>query len=114
MLWFSRKVPSFELGVKTLFVEPGSPWENGYIERFNAKFRGELLTAEFSTNIRKPKSSSNRVERLLFLPFNKSNALQAFASAFLLVESANKLKGSLQEWMGVEPTAARNATRHRF
>ena len=38
------------LGVKTLFIEPGSPWENGYCENFNSKLRDELLNAElFST-----------------------------------------------------------------
>jgi putative transposase len=35
-----------ELGVKTLFIEPGSPWENGYIESINAKLRDELLNRE--------------------------------------------------------------------
>lgn len=34
------------LGVKTLFIEPGSPWENGYIESFNGKLRDELLNGE--------------------------------------------------------------------
>jgi len=34
------------LGVKTLFIEPGSPWENGYIESFNRKLRDELLNRE--------------------------------------------------------------------
>ena len=34
------------LGVKTLFIEPGSPWENGYIESFNGKMRDELLDRE--------------------------------------------------------------------
>ena len=33
-------------GVKTLFIEPGSPWENGYIESFNGKLRDELLNGE--------------------------------------------------------------------
>lgn len=33
------------LEVKTLFIEPGSPWENGYIESFNGKGRDELLNA---------------------------------------------------------------------
>ncbi len=33
-------------GVKTLFIEPGSPWENGYIESFNGKIRDELLNRE--------------------------------------------------------------------
>jgi len=35
-----------KLGVKTLFIEPGSPWENGYIESFNGKLRNELLNGE--------------------------------------------------------------------
>ena len=34
------------VGVKTLFIEPGSPWENGYIESFNGKLRDELLNVE--------------------------------------------------------------------
>ena len=34
------------LGVRTLFIEPGSPWENGYIESFNGKLRDELLNRE--------------------------------------------------------------------
>ena len=31
------------VGVKTLFIESGSPWENGYVESFNRKLRDELL-----------------------------------------------------------------------
>ena len=38
--WLSR------LEVKPLFIEPGSPWENGYIESFNGKFRDEFLNRE--------------------------------------------------------------------
>ena len=34
------------LGVKAMFIEPGSPWENGYVESFNGKFRDELLNRE--------------------------------------------------------------------
>ena len=34
------------IGVQTLFIEPGSPWENGYNESFNGKFRDELLNRE--------------------------------------------------------------------
>jgi putative transposase len=34
------------LEVKTLFIEPGSPWENGYVESFNGKMRDELLNRE--------------------------------------------------------------------
>ena len=39
-----------DIGVKAMFIEPGSPWKNGYIESFNGKFRDELLNREvFST-----------------------------------------------------------------
>jgi len=38
--WLSR------VGVKTLYIEPGSPWENGYNESFNGKLRDELLNGE--------------------------------------------------------------------
>jgi len=41
--WLNR------LGIKTLFIEPGSPWENGYIESFNGKLRDELLNLEIFT-----------------------------------------------------------------
>jgi putative transposase len=37
------------IAVKTLFIEPGSPWENGYNESFNGKLRDELLTVRSST-----------------------------------------------------------------
>ena len=34
------------LEVKPLYIEPGSPWENGYVESFHGKFRDELLSLE--------------------------------------------------------------------
>ena len=33
-------------GSKTAYIEPGSPWENGYCESFNARLRDELLNGE--------------------------------------------------------------------
>jgi putative transposase len=47
--WLSK------LGVKTLFIEPGSPWENGYIESFNGKLRDELLNREIFTTLTEAK-----------------------------------------------------------
>ena len=35
-----------DIGVSTLFIEPGSPWENGYVESFIGKLRDELLNGE--------------------------------------------------------------------
>jgi putative transposase len=43
------------LGIKTLFIEPGSPWENGYIESFNGKLRDELLNREIFTTLEEAK-----------------------------------------------------------
>jgi transposase InsO family protein len=40
------------LEVKTLFIEPGSPWENGYNESFNGKLRDELLNGEIFFTLR--------------------------------------------------------------
>ena len=34
------------MGARTACIEPGSPWENGYCESFNAKLRDELLNGE--------------------------------------------------------------------
>ena len=40
------------IGVKTLYIEPGSPWENGYNESFNGKLRDELLNGEIFYSLR--------------------------------------------------------------
>lgn len=44
-----------QLGVGTLFIEPGSPWENGYIESFNGRLRDELLNGEIFTTLKEAK-----------------------------------------------------------
>ncbi len=35
-----------ETDTKTLYIEPGSPWQNGFSESFNSRFRDELLNLE--------------------------------------------------------------------
>ena len=40
-----------DIGVKTLFIEPGSPWENGYVESFNGKLRDAVLNREIFTTL---------------------------------------------------------------
>ena len=47
------------VGAKTAYIVPGSPWENGYCESFNARFRDKLLNGESSTHSKRRKSSSN-------------------------------------------------------
>jgi putative transposase len=44
--WFAQ------LEIAPLFIEPGSPWENGYVESFNGKFRDELLNGELFYTLR--------------------------------------------------------------
>jgi transposase InsO family protein len=43
------------VGAKTLYIEPGSPWENGYRESFNGKLRDELLNGEIFYSLREAK-----------------------------------------------------------
>ncbi len=45
----------YRLGVKTLFIEPGSPGENGYIESFNGKLRDEPLNRGVFTTLTEAK-----------------------------------------------------------
>ena len=44
-----------QVGSKTLFIEPGSPWENGYNESFNGKLRDELLNGEIFFSLKEAK-----------------------------------------------------------
>src|SRR5213594_4024324 len=40
------------VGTKTAYIERGSPWENGYVESFNARLRDELLNGEIFYTLR--------------------------------------------------------------
>jgi putative transposase len=51
------------VGVKTLYIEPGSPWENGYIESFNGKLRDELLDREIFDTLQEAKVLIERWRR---------------------------------------------------
>jgi len=42
-------------GVGTLYIEPGAPWENGFNESFNSRFRDELLNGELFTSLQEAK-----------------------------------------------------------
>jgi transposase InsO family protein len=44
-----------KVGVATLYIEPGSPWENGYVESFNGKLRDELLNGEIFSSVKEAK-----------------------------------------------------------
>jgi transposase InsO family protein len=44
-----------EMGVQTAYIEPGSPWENGFCESFNGTLRDELLNGEIFYNLEEAK-----------------------------------------------------------
>jgi len=47
--WLTR------VGIKTLYIEPGSSWENGYVESFNSRLQDELLKREIFTTFTEAK-----------------------------------------------------------
>lgn len=53
-----------DVGVTTLFIEPGSPWENGYVESFNGKLRDELLDREIFYTLKEAKVLIERWRQL--------------------------------------------------
>lgn len=63
--FIAKKVRSWigAVGAKTAFIEPGSPWENGYCESFNVRFRGELLNAEVFYSLREARILIERWRR---------------------------------------------------
>jgi putative transposase len=77
--WLSR------LGVGTLFIEPGSPWENGYNESFNGKFRDELLNGELFFTLKEAKVLIEkwRLEYNTFRPHSSLNYHPPAPEAYL-------------------------------
>ena len=51
------------MNVGTLFIERGSPWENGYIESFNGRLRDELLNGEIFYTLKEAKVLIERWRR---------------------------------------------------
>jgi len=43
--------------IETLYIDPGSPWQNGYIESFHSRFRDECLNREWLLNLREARLS---------------------------------------------------------
>jgi transposase InsO family protein len=60
MLRTCLKSKTPRIGAKTLYIEPGSPWENGYCESFSGKLRDELLNGEI--DLLQPEGSHRDIE----------------------------------------------------
>ena len=77
--WFAT------LGAKTLYIEPGSPWENGYCESFNGRLRDECLNGEIfyslkeaSVVIEQWRNHYNTIHALIFgLPAARASNIVA-------------------------------------
>jgi transposase InsO family protein len=77
-------------GVRTLFIEPGSPWENGYCESFNGKLRDEVLDREIFHTLREAQVLIERwrIEYNTFRPHSslgyRPPAPEAFFKTFIV------------------------------
>ena len=49
-----------DVGAQTLYIEPGSPWENGYCESFNSKLRDEFLNGEIFSSLKEAQILTER------------------------------------------------------
>lgn len=79
------------IGVKTAYIEPGSPWENGYIESFNGKLRDELLNGEIFDTILEAKVLTERWRQEFneIRPHSSLNFLPPVPEVILLHQVAN-------------------------
>ena len=59
----------------TAYIEPGSPWQNAYVESFNARLRDELLNAEVFTTLAEAQAPGRRLARGLQRPITLTRRL---------------------------------------
>ena len=77
------------MGAKTLYIEPGSPWENGYCESFNGKLRDECLKGEIFYSLKEAQVVIRRSE----------SAVQHGTAAFLAgLPATGAASPPLKEW----------------
>jgi putative transposase len=78
-------------GVETLYIEPGSPWENGYIESFHGRLRDELLNREIFYSVKEAKvlAESWRLEYNHHRPHSSLNYRTPAAFAATCIASAS-------------------------
>ena len=90
--WLSR------LGVGTLLIEPGSPWENGYVESFNGKLRDELLNGEVFYTLKEAQVLNPEVAAGLQPPQTPQRAgLPAASARINLVELGGTQPGRVHD-----------------
>ena len=97
-----------ESQIKTIYIDPGCPWQNPFIESFHSRFRDECLNREIFINLteaqvvvedfldeynnQRPHSSLNYLTPMEFYNQNEKKDLLAFAPLALLFPHNNKMK----------------------
>jgi len=97
-----------ESKIKAIYIDPGCPWQNPFIESFHSRFRDECLNREIFNNLteaqvvvedfldeynnRRPHSSLNYLTPMEFYNQNEKKDLLAFAQLTLLFPHNNKMK----------------------
>jgi transposase InsO family protein len=81
------------VGAKTAFIEPGSPWENGYVESFNARFRDELLNRELSYSLNR---IADGVRSVWVIVRSAEEGIHISAKAFQHLSRNNVMHGDFQ------------------
>ena len=94
-----------DMGVKTLFIEPGSPWENGYMESFNSHMRDECLDRELFVSIEELRYVTERY-KLDYNHHRPHQGLGYMTPALFAATAAKKESGAL-------PPSPRNLSHDR-
>jgi transposase InsO family protein len=95
--------------VRTLFIEPGSPWENGYVESFNGKLRDELLNREVFETLWEAKVLIERW-RVEYNTIRPHSSLGYRAPAPEVRPRQNPTSATLQRGSAAEPLTSESLT----
>jgi len=82
-------------GVETLYIAPGSPWENGYIESFNSRLRDELLNRELFLSVNELRYVADRW-RMDYNHYRPHSSLDYMAPAAFAAMCLEQGSGSLR------------------
>ena len=91
------------VGAKTTYIAPGSPWENGYIESFNARLRDELLDGEIFYALKEAKIVIESWRRHF-------NAVRPHASLGYRAPAPEVIVPALTAWPAAQPRPTPPAT----
>ena len=91
------------VGAKTAYIMPGSPWENGYVESFNARLRDELLNGEIFYSLKEAQIIIESWRR-------HDNTIRPHASLSYKPPAPDVFVPSLAAWPSALVAAASTAT----